>query len=189
MRAKPLPFILLALCMCAVTVYGMFIPELHMYTLMYNAGTVVYRQEEHVQIVDDPNDARHSLMIVKCTVLQSFKGRLTPGAVITVCYDPSFHRRLLDDKEVPRAYLPRARALLFLGKKQNKGYEVQAAKLVRDGIVYGFERNLTAGLSPRRTPENFTQSEYAPCGEPVKQACAMGAFWNYSAFGCVDAVD
>ena len=148
-RLLCLSFFLLA----SSSVRAALIPYYRMDSLALLADTVVLCEEQAV--MSPP--ARHGkesegATWVRCKVVQTFRGVLTPGAEFEIEYDALFSRVLPGDEGytlmdrkgkvvhvVEPKSLPAGRALLFLQRgKGPLSYTVVTAKLIQGNKVYQF---------------------------------------------------
>ena len=159
------------------------IPSYRLDSLALLADTVVLGEEQAILSPPRrPGQASAAATRVRCQVIQTFRGALTPGAEVEIEYDASYSRVLPGNEgytlvnkqgKVERAVepksLPVGQVLLFL--KRSTGslpYTLVAAKLIQGDKVYQFGqfRSNPGGLVlAAQGPENIQlapQQSYGP---------------------------
>lgn len=165
-----------------VSARAMDIPRYNMDSLFFVSDTVVYCEEMDVkakqvqQVMEmaggHDNKWTETLTIVKCKVLQSFKGAMKPGEELTVQYADIYHRKEFGKQET----LPAGRALLFLNKGEDGAWEVVDAKLVQGGKAMQFIQVSNPGplMLVKQRAENIALEKGKSYGEAelLKDAAA-----------------
>ena len=124
------------------------IPRYPMDSLIARSHVVVYCEE--LEIHDrkiDHGKWQEIRTVIKCKVLQSFKGDLVPGAELTVEYDSIYRRGqgMVAMSPQTAKSIPAGKALLFLRKNESGSYIVYDAKLVQGDAVSKFEQLMNPG--------------------------------------------
>jgi hypothetical protein len=153
-----LPSILLLL-LCAISASARLMPVHPMDQLAFASGFVVYCEETDIR------EGVERRTLIKCKVLQSFKGELVADTEFTADYS-HVYKRLVGASAEPKR-MPKGKALLFLQKDESGNYKVLDAKLVVNGKVFRFIQFDNPGpllLNPQ-APENIKPAESQSYGE------------------------
>jgi hypothetical protein len=155
---------------------AMCIPSYRMDSWTLLSDAIVLCDEEDVKVVEIEHEGwTEARTLVRCKVVESFKGSLEKGFEFTPDFDTVFRRHLAFEvgttvRDVagkiidvfPPDYLAAGRVLLFLKKgKEPASWSVVTAKLIQKDAVYQFGQFQTNPgplvLAPQG-PENFQLS-------------------------------
>lgn len=148
--------------LCASAAQAIPIPTYRMEHHFFFSDTVVYCEEKEIR--HEKQSEHQESDVVKCTVLQVFKGDIAKGTELEVTYGWDHPRKTMRRT----GDFPPGKALLFLSAAPDGKYKLDDARLVQEGKVYRFLQEWSPGgldLVEEKRPENIVLPEGAAYGE------------------------